>query len=245
MIRMGVIAVAIGAAVGAQQDVPKAWVSAWMPIDGEAMCAMLTKELRGRPMRAVVTVTSATPVEKKTDSYEVFIMAGVEGAAPRIDLVMGPLHVHGDGAAVRAVHTREPGTVFGVAVGEQGVMETISTNLPPIPMPQVWMAMWDGPEGKCPPLGAYFGAVEWVKSEMGVDASPPRVRMYGRAAESGAIVELHATLEPVRIERFVVADEKTGSVIEVKLEPLEEGALPPEDAMEGRTKVGSVGELVR
>jgi len=244
MIRIAAAVMAIGIGSAAQQDVPKAGMSAWMPIDGEAMCAMLAKELHARPMRDRVTVTSATPVEKKTDSYEVFITPAVEGAAPRMDLVMGPLHINSDGATVRAVHVREPGTVYEVSIGDKGMMETIGASLPPIPMPQVWMAMATGPEGKCPPLGAYFGEVEWVKAEMGVDASPPRVRMYGRASGTGAIVELHATVEPVRIERFVIADEKDSSVIEVRLEPLEEGAVPPEDAMDGRTKVGSVGELV-
>jgi hypothetical protein len=95
-------------------------------------------------------------------------------------------------------------------------------------------------------MGPYLGDVEWSRAELAPEAVPPRLRLFGAAAESGAAVELHATIEPVvRIERITIRDEAASSTIDIRIEPLGNDAAPPEPiTLDGRRTVATLAELV-
>jgi hypothetical protein len=216
----------------------------WVEVDAVSMCGLLARGLRTVPVYDLVTVTASTAVEKKTDSFEVFVTR-VENAAPRIDIVLGPVRIWADGAEVCAVHARHPTSAFRAPIAESGVLAAIDAHLPPIPMPQVWLALSDT-KRHCPSMGPYLGAVQWSRAELAPEAVPPRLRLFGAAPESGAAVELHATFEPVvRIERITIRDEAASSTIDIRIEPLGADAVPPEPvSLDGRRTVATVAKLV-
>jgi hypothetical protein len=217
----------------------------WVEVDAASMCGLLARGLRGVPVRDLVTVTASTAVEKKTDSFEVFI-THTENAAPRIDIVLGPLRVWADGAEVCAVHARHPTSAFRAPITDSGVLAAIDAHLPPIPMPQVWLALSDT-KRHCPSMGPYLGDVEWSRAELAPEAVPPRLRLFGVTKESDAAVELHATIEPVvRIERITIRDEAASSTIDIRIEPLGPDAAPPAPvSLDGRRTVTTLAELVQ
>jgi hypothetical protein len=216
----------------------------WVEVDAVSMCGLLARGLRSHPVRDLVTVTASTAVEKKSDSFEVFV-THAENAAPRIDIVLGPLRVWADGAEVCAVHARHPSSAFRAEIAESGTLAAIDAHLPPIPMPQVWLALSDT-KRHCPPMGPYLGDVEWSRAELAPEAVPPRLRLFGAAQDSAAAVELHAIIEPVvRIERITIRDEAASSTIDIRIEPMGENAAPPAPvSLDGRRTVATVAELV-
>ncbi len=232
--------VAVAPALVIAEPAPK---TEWVEVDAAMMCAMVAREYRGREVRDLVTVSAATAVEKRTDSFEVYITPkGADGAS--IDVVLGPIHVWGDDGGVRAVHASTRDTVFEAPVEEGDVLGAIVAAMPPIPMPQAWVAMSDA-KRQCPPMGPYLGAVSWTRAELSPEAKPPRLRMFGTSEGTDAAVEMVAVVEPVvRIESIVVKDDAASSTIEIRIEPLEEGATPPAETMDGRRVVGSLAELV-
>jgi hypothetical protein len=217
----------------------------WVEVDPVSMCAMVARELRDHPVRDLVTVTASTAVEKKTDTFEVFFTRRGD-ASVRIDIVLGPLRVWADGAEVCAVHTRHAETVFRADVGDSGPIAAIDARLPPIPMPQVWVAASD-PKRLCPSMGPYLGEVDWSRAELSPEAAPPRLRMFGATRDTGAAVEFHAIVEPlVRIERITIRDEAESSTIDIRIEPLSDDAQPPAPvALDGRRTVATVAELAQ
>lgn len=231
---------------------PALWADApgapeWVEIDAASMCGMLARDLAKQEIRDTVTVTSSTSVEKKTDTFEVFLGApDAETGARRLDLVLGPLRVHGADGYVRVTHAKHEDTVYEVAIAEGGtLLGTVGDALPPIPMPQVWMALAEDSR-VCPPLGPYLGAVNWERGELAVEAKPPRLRLFGTAAETKAAVELHATVEPTaRIERIVIRDEAASSTIDIRIEPLGPDVEPPPAVpVDSRRRVERLAELV-
>ena len=231
---------------------PALWADApgapeWVEIDAASMCGMLARDLAEQEIRDIVTVTASTAVEKKTDTFEVFLSPpDAETGARRLDLVLGPLRAQGAEGHVRVTHARHADTVYEVDIAEDAtLLGTLGEALPPIPMPQVWMALAEDPR-VCPPLGPYLGAVTWERGELAVEANPPRLRLFGAAAETGAAVELHATVEPAaRIERIVIRDEAASSTIDIRIEPLGPDVEPPPAVpVDGRRRVESLEALV-
>ena len=223
----------------------------WAEVDAPMMCAMMAREYRGRAIRDHITVTASTAVEKKTDSFDVFVGPNPDRSdARRIDIVIGPLHVvavapeESESATVTVSHAKVFDRVVAVTGEAGGAMALLEETMPPIPMPQVWLAM--GPaKPPCPAMGPYLGAVEWSRAELSPEAVPPRLRMFGTAEDTGAAVELTALVEPeVRIERITIRDEAESSTIEIRIDPLPEEAAPPPDPTGERRIVKSLAELV-
>ena len=223
----------------------------WVEVDAPMMCAMMAREYRGRAIRDHITVSAATAVEKKTDSFDVFVGPDPDRSdTRRIDIVIGPLHVvalapeDSESATLTVAHAKVLDRVVSVTAESGGALALLQDTMPPIPMPQVWLAM--GPaKPPCPPMGPYLGAVEWSRAELSPEAVPPRLRMFGIAEDTGAAVELIAIVEPeVRIERITIRDEAESSTIEIRIDPVEDGALPPPDAPGDRRIVKTLAELV-
>ncbi len=228
-----------------------------VPVDPGAICDALREEYASGWCDERVRVTverDAGGNGARTDSFTV----RVRDAGASLGLELGPLRVWTQDRTVYAVHEEEPEAYFEARAQEgESVAGLLARVLPPIPSPHAALVL--SRDTGCPGDLAYVAGLRWTGSEVDAEARPATARVRGEGGtgsapgdgEGGGVrVELEATLEPVRLRRFVIDHTRegrriVGEVTRVAGGPTQAGEDAPALGVDltGRTRVGSVREL--
>jgi 2-amino-4-hydroxy-6-hydroxymethyldihydropteridine diphosphokinase len=207
-----------------------------------------------RPFAERVTVTArrggSPPAERRDEAVIRYHPGRAPGdehdgpEQPRLLLALGGLRIAAAGTTLVAVHERDAGTCFRID-DPAGVLsvEALSRLLPPLPFPQIDLAL----SSDLPPrrLTPYADAIRWESAVLDDADAPTRLTILGSA--SGRRVQVVIDPATGRLREFSLALGAEGSpsgTLDLRCAPLD---LAPDTAWEiptdGRARVESFADL--
>jgi len=210
-----------------------------VPIDPLLVLEELSSAYAKEPIQELVQVAAMAPASSRRDTFRVRF-----AGESCFELKFGGILVWTEqtqaGLVLRAVHERDAQACFERAVDPRTVLEELSRELPPLPAPQLVLALRAG-DAFGEPI-PYARAVKWRSASLDTDATPARASLIG--VGEGCSVEMICSLEPPRLISAAFEFENGGAriVIDVRPDPAPSAGnlgVP----VEHRLRVGSIREL--
>ena len=166
---------------------------------------------------------------------ETMVLSMSAGGALHLD--MGASKVWADSSGLRVSPGREARVYYEAP--SKDVLATVERELPPIPVPQLVLALASDWEKR--DLTAYARGVRWTRARVFPEALPPVALLEGRG--EGCEVEIEMDAQSGRLRRMTTKL-GGGGLIEVEAEPL---PTPGDDVfvfdVESRTRVATLTDL--
>jgi len=236
---LGVVVVA-----GAAPAQPGAEAREFVPVDPEMALTRLAVRYRTEPAHETVTVTVKLGAIERSEAYTLRLAPGAQGAPPRFELRMGDVIIWSTASEVRAVHRLDARAYASAPIEDDDVLGALERLAPPIPCPQLRLAMGDGELSS--PLPA-VQSVEWgparILDEDGPGGEPASFEIEGTHG-AGPVRLVATATDPVRLRRIEAALPGDAARMWLVVTPagLAPGALGA--PVEGRKRRSSMAELV-
>lgn len=242
MRRLGLLVLFISATATAQEagappaprPIPGIETPEVVPTDAKLILDQLRRAYRDSVRAEQVDVTVDDGLSRKTETLVVRTWPG-----QKFELELGSVRVWSEGTVIRAIHTANAGVYFERAIGDKVVLDVLGELLPPIPAPQLDLAL--GSASETDSLMGYVKKIHWETGEI-TDARTVRLSARGRAED--ASVNVQAVGDPPRLSNVAIELDDGRVKLTCVIAPTGESAKEaPGVDVSGRRVVNALTEL--
>lgn len=216
-----------------------------VPMDPGAICDALRQSYTSHSLEERIIVSVTRNGVTRTEPIIMRLWPRpLRKDPPGVQLILGPLTVWTDSDTLFAIHQRNDAAYFSQPIGKDGPLAAIRSAMPPIPAPDVALALGAGPG--CPTDLPYAPAIRWTDAVVNAEAHPAQAHLVGKGGEgdSGVTVELTADLEPPALRSFVIENKGEDLRIEGQVRRSPELKASPIMDVSNRQRVATLAELV-